>query len=172
MTYPTVPNESWKPVVGYESRYEISDLGRVRSLPRGNFLKHSSSGRGYASVKLSMSGVSKTCYVHHLVAEAFIGPRPAGLDICHNNGDIRDPRAVNLRYDTRNANMRDSLEHGTHRSVAHLKCRKGHDLTPENTYRRYYEAADGGTKYRDRCKTCMKVKSRHDYELWKTRHAS
>jgi len=141
-------------------------------LPKGNILKHGASGRGYASVTLSMHGVSKHRYVHHLVAAAFIGPRPDGLDICHNNGDIRDPRASNLRYDTRNANMRDSLKHGTHRSVTQLKCPEGHDLTPENVYRRYYTAADGGAKYRDRCKACMKVKSKHDYELWKARHAA
>jgi hypothetical protein len=94
------------------------------------------------------------------------------MDVCHLNGDIKDPRAENLRYDTRHANMRDSLGHGTHLSTRQTHCSKGHELTEGNVYRRYYKSSDGGPKYRDRCKECMKVKSRHDYALWKQRQVS
>lgn len=164
--------EIWCPVVGYEGHYEVSDLGRVRSVKHGTrMLRPSTAGRGYLAVHLSLSGRVRTCYVHHLVAEAFIGPRPDGLEICHGNGDIRDARAENLRYDTHHANMRDSLLHGTHRALSVKKCSQGHDLTPENVYRREYRAADGGVKYRARCKTCLKVKNRRDYENWRKRHS-
>ena len=166
----TVPIESWKPIEGYETRYQISTAGRVLSLPKGNVLKPRGSGRGYPAVSLSQHGVAKTRYVHQLVAEAFLGQRPEGMDICHRNGDITDPRLENLRYGTRHSNMRDSLAHGTHRSLLRTHCTKGHEMTEDNVYRMHYKSADGGPKYRDRCKTCMKVKSKRDYEVWKQRH--
>ena len=168
----TVPTETWKPIAGYESRYEVSTLGRIKSLPKGNILKWRTAGRGYPTVSLSQDGVAKSRYVHHLVAEAFIGARPTDADICHNNGDITDARLANLRYDTHHANMRDSLAHGTHRSVERTHCTHGHELAAENVYRMWYKSADGGRKYRDRCKTCMKSKSRRDYALWKQRQAA
>lgn len=49
--------------------------------------------------------------LHALVALAFHGPRPPGMDVCHNNGDRFDNRAVNLRYATRGENVRDGIEH-------------------------------------------------------------
>ena len=166
----TAPVEAWKPVVGYETYYEVSSLGRVRRLPKGNILKHGVAGRGYARVTLSVNSVVRGKYVHHLVADAFLGKRPTGADVCHINGDIFDPRLDNLRYGTRHSNMRDSLRHGTHLSTHKTHCSKGHELTPENVYRRFYKSADGGPKYRDRCKACMKVKSKRDYAAWKLRH--
>lgn len=51
--------------------------------------------------------------VHSLVAEAFYGPRPAGLVVCHNNGKRKDNRAQNLRYATRKENLKDMVKHGT-----------------------------------------------------------
>jgi len=50
--------------------------------------------------------------VHSLVAEAFLGPRPAGYDIMHLNGDRKDNRAANLRYGTRKENLNQTYEYG------------------------------------------------------------
>lgn len=67
------------------------------------------------------------------VAEAFHGPRPAGLLVRHLNGRSADDRAVNLRYGTKAENTFDSIEHGTHHYAAATHCKRGHEFTPENT---------------------------------------
>jgi hypothetical protein len=116
------PVEHWLPVPGYEGFYDVSDMGRVRSLRRktragmrgGGMLKQHLDGRGhYLFVTLCREGETRIFQVHALVALAFIGPRPAGLDVCHGPGGMRDNRASQLRYDTRAGNMADCLRDGT-----------------------------------------------------------
>ena len=51
--------------------------------------------------------------VHQLVAEAFLGPCPQGMEVCHNDGDRANNKLENLRYDTRKANHADKRVHGT-----------------------------------------------------------
>jgi hypothetical protein len=125
-----VTEERWLPVPGFEGAYEVSDLGRVRSLDhyvdvatrwggtakrfqRGRVL---SSGKGtdYPSVNLFVDGQVTHRRTHVLVAAAFLGPRPHGQEVCHKNGDKQDCRAVNLRYGTPVSNTADKYEHGTH----------------------------------------------------------
>lgn len=119
--------ETWKPVVGFEGLYEVSDLGRVRSLDRivkqwnrhawiereflGVILKPRSLN-GYASYILYKEGENRSATGHVLVAEAFIGPRPSGFQVCHYNGVRNDNRLDNLRYDTPKANSQDTIRHG------------------------------------------------------------
>ena len=163
----TKQNESWLAVAGYEGAYEVSDLGRVRSLPgghrHGKVLKLSCAGRGYLTVWLCVEGVSHRFYVHHLVAIAFIGPRPDGMYVCHGGPDFTDNRAVNLRYDTQHANMRDALVDGTHRSVTRTHCIHGHEMTEENTYYERRMSADGnGVKTRRRCRQCNRKTARSE----------
>lgn len=50
-------------------------------------------------------------YVHDMVLAAFVGPKPAGLEVCHWNGIRGDNRLDNLRYDTRKANAQDRERH-------------------------------------------------------------
>ena len=87
-----VTPERWLPVVGWEGLYEVSDLGRVRSLPRnttrGRVLRANPAANGYRQATVFRQGHPKSVYVHHLVAEAFIGPRPEGLEIRHLDGDF------------------------------------------------------------------------------------
>jgi len=160
--------EEWREVAGYEGAYEVSDLGRVRSLPGGHrhgiVLKPQPVGRGYLSVSLCIEGVVRRFYVHHMVALAFIGPRPEGLDVCHGNGNLLDNRPQNLRYDTVNGNMRDSIEHGTHRSTQRTHCDHNHELTEANTYRLTTRSSDGGTKTRSRCRTCLTLTNAKTYQ--------
>ena len=51
--------------------------------------------------------------VHVLVIAAFVGPRPDGMLVCHNNGRAGDDRLENLRYDTSAGNRADTYRHGT-----------------------------------------------------------
>jgi hypothetical protein len=101
-------------------------MGRVRSIPRlvrhnaGNYrttkdriLKHGRSNTGRLYVVLCRNTIEETRLVHHLVAEAFIGPRPEIMECCHNDGDCTNNSASNLRYDTKISNERDKVKHGT-----------------------------------------------------------
>ena len=120
--------EKWKPVVGFEGRYEVSDMGRVRSLikkdSRGQkrspgILAKTKEKRGEGRVTrefvtlMAKKAVRKQCSVHKLVVEAFLGKAPEGKEICHNNGNPIDNRLSNLRYDTHKNNEKDKLTHGT-----------------------------------------------------------
>lgn len=122
--------ESWKPVVGYEEFYEVSDAGRVRSLTRrtpvgvrvGRILKprrHKNGGHRYVQLCRDGGCVSRT--VHRLVLETFLGPRPEGMEACHfPDRDPGNNRLANLRWDTSAANKADAVRHGT---MGGSKCR-------------------------------------------------
>ena len=118
-------SEVWLPVAGAEGRYEVSDIGRVRSvdhrvrlvchgvettrLVRGRILRPGPSKSGHLSVVL---GKGNTRQVHQLVLDAFQGPRPCGADIAHNDGDPTNNAVENLRYSSRSENNRDKVWHG------------------------------------------------------------
>ena len=127
MTHPTHTTEQWRAVPGYEGFYEVSDHGRVRSLDRtvvtkagwaqrclGKVLSPAINKLGYQHVNLSKENKQRSQNVHALVAEAFLGPRPEGYDVCHNDGNPKNNHVDNLRYDTRARNMADCVKHGTH----------------------------------------------------------
>lgn len=112
--------EIWKPVVGYEG-YEVSSLGRVRSIglrvwngkvhywKPGRILLPGLASNGYYTVALR--GKSRT--VHSLVADAFLGLRPAGMEVRHLDGKRANCSRTNLAYGTRVENRADSERHGT-----------------------------------------------------------
>ena len=118
--------EVWKPVVGYEGLYEVSDAGRVRSLGRaykmrnsrkpevimdcvrkGRILKPGVTEGGYCQVMLYASdGTKRQPLVHRLVLEAFVGPCPDGMECHHDNRQPQDNRLCNLEWLTHDDNMR------------------------------------------------------------------
>jgi hypothetical protein len=111
--------EEWRRVVGFPE-YEVSNLGNVRSWKvwngRQRPLPHpmvASSVRGYLVVSISSGETRVQKKTYALVLEAFVGPRPDGMQGCHNNGDKSDNRLDNLRWDTAKANHADKLAHGT-----------------------------------------------------------
>lgn len=112
--------ELWKPVVGYEGVYEVSDMGRIRGLNRkcetrivlGTILKPHI-WNGYLRVVLRRGGNRKTWAVHRIVLIAFAGPNPPLMEACHKNGIRSDNRLVNLRWGSRKENAADRVRHGT-----------------------------------------------------------
>ncbi|MBR0201982.1 MAG: NUMOD4 motif-containing HNH endonuclease [Bacteroidaceae bacterium] len=109
--------EKWKPVEGFP-RYEVSNMGRVRSNCCKNgrklryLLKPRSRPKGYYSVTLSKknSETGRVYFsqkqVHRLVAHAFLGQCPQGYVVDHINGDSLDNRLENLRYASLSENRR------------------------------------------------------------------
>jgi hypothetical protein len=99
--------ETWRPVVGYEGWYEVSDHGRVRRV-RGATAGHIRAvdvGRfGYCSVGLWKNGHKKRAFIHSLVLEAFVGSRPAKHTCNHKDGDKANNRPSNLEWVTMGAN--------------------------------------------------------------------
>lgn len=135
--------ESWRPVVGFEGLYEVSDQGRVRSLDRvttGRWGAAAYRGRmllpdrnnpdGYERVTLQRAGKRIRRAVHHLVLEAFVGPRPDEAEACHGDGDPANNVASNLRWDTHSANIRDKRAHGTDYYACRDSCSRGHLYMP------------------------------------------
>lgn len=115
-----LPGERWLPVVGHEGAYEVSDLGRIWSIPRevgGPYGPRFARGRmrslvtdhyGYRGVTLGHAAKAK---VHVLVARAFLGDPPGSIgtrdgnyQVNHINGDKADNRLVNLEWTTRQEN--------------------------------------------------------------------
>lgn len=140
-----VSEECWRPVPGYIGYYEVSDRGRVRSCARviptrngqqrqllGRVLRQRRHKKLYRSVCLYLRGSKRMHLVHVLVLEAFVGPRPSGLETCHNNGNPADNRVVNLRWGTRESNMLDVVRHASAWNVKKDRCLRGHQLVPPN----------------------------------------
>jgi len=130
------PTEKWRPVVGFDGLYVVSDHGRLRSLPR-SYVRYGRSGckqtvhvggnillghvRKYRTGRpvvvlvslIDETGKHYTKRVHRIVLEAFRGQCPEGMEGCHNDGDPENNRLNNLRWDTRSSNLADMVTHGT-----------------------------------------------------------
>lgn len=119
----TPVDERWRPVVGMEGFYEVSDFGRVCSCVRRDRIGRLKGGvilsdaavckKGYRRVTMRVDGCQTHSTVHRLVLEAFVGKRPVGMVACHADGDPNNNRLENLRWDTYSANEYDKREHGT-----------------------------------------------------------
>lgn len=165
----TEATEEWRPVVGWEPFYEVSNLGNVRSRDRAttDVIGRTRRFRGQAlspvvnpqtgrrEVKLKGGGRRVTRTVYPMVLEAFVGPRPVGLHACHDDGDQQNDRLSNLRWDSRSGNMLDVVRHGRHHNANKERCNVGHLLVEPNLRL----AKDGRG-----CRACHRARSAATHE--------
>ena len=118
-------NEIWKIIPSYPD-YEASTLGRIRrktggsrNTKVGRILKHMIHYKGYVRVDLGAKAKGKR--VHHLILEAFVGPRPEGKQTNHINGIKSDNRLVNLEWVTPQQNVRHSFDKLGHKALCGIQ---------------------------------------------------
>lgn len=123
-------HEEWRPIPGYQGAYEVSNLGRVRSVERiiasvrrgkpfarrqpGKVMSPRVNRWGYSQISLGSRHLKGRCIsVHKLVALAFIGPRPQPrAQINHKNGVKTDNRVENLEWVTARENSHHAVRNG------------------------------------------------------------
>jgi len=151
----------WMPVLDHTGLYDASSHGDIRSLPRldlagrplrGRILKQQQDEVGRMSVGLHKDGKQKTYRVHRLVAEAFLGPCPPGLEVAHWDDIPWHNEITNLRFVTSHENKMDMVRNGGHFYANHTHCPQGHEFTPANTFL--------GSKGERNCRICHNEFSR------------
>lgn len=167
-------SEEWRPVPGYEDRYEVSSHGRVRSI--GFYAKNRWGGqnwhpprvfanlvikpRGYRAVHLSNGDGTRTRHkVHRLMLRAFVGEPPSGKpDGLHEDDDPANNYLDNLRWGNQSENTYDSIGNGLHFQAGKKRCALGHLLVAPNL------AASGVKRNQRACLACRRTHSAHDHD--------
>lgn len=103
--------EVWRDVKGYEGKYQVSNLGRVKSLNyhrenKEKIMIGNKVGRGYKRVLLSKNGKTKNFLIHRLVYTAFVGNVPDGFQIDHRDNNPENNRLDNLQLLTVSENIK------------------------------------------------------------------
>lgn len=149
----------WRPVIGYEGRYSVSNDGQVKSLrvpPSGGrrgkremLMKLCPNAKGYPTVVLSSGGPGKQTrfLVHRLMAAAFFGP--SDQDVRHLDDVPGNNTLSNLAYGTQSQNEYDKIRNGNHHQVRKTHCPRNHPYSEENTYR-----PPSGGRY---CRECKRL---------------
>lgn len=122
-------NEEWRSILGFEGLYEVSNLGNARSVDCvrqrrarwGGFETLSFKGKsialcphsgGYLMLHLYRDGERTPVTLHRAVMEAFVGPRPAGMEILHADDNKTNCQLSNLSYGTKAKNEADKVARG------------------------------------------------------------
>lgn len=127
--------EIWKPIKGYEGLYEVSNKGRIKSLPKKynrfketilSNVEQKRSHTSYYQIPLSKDGKVKRVSVHRLVAEAFI-PNPLNKPyINHKNSNGLDNSVSNLEWCTQLENIHHGMKHGNINSLEIMRHANKH----------------------------------------------
>jgi len=116
-------NERWLPVVGYEGWYDVSNMGRIRraktsrGATRLHIIGSQKEDRGYLITRLHKHGGRYRVRVHSLVATAFLGSRPDGMQVNHIDGIKTNNNADNLEYVAPLENIHHALRLGLRRQI-------------------------------------------------------
>jgi hypothetical protein len=172
-------NEEWRPIVGWEGVYSVSNLGRVRRDNTRQILKQAKTPHGYLRINLKYKSLNKMLFISNIVASAFIGPKPKGLQVNHIDGVKSNNRLENLEYVTDKANKQHAVRIGLiqtgdkswahlhHERMAHGKrngryisaskrthCDYGHELGGDNVF-----PNDKAHGWR-RCRACIMIRNK------------
>lgn len=163
--------EKWLPIPGWEGLYEVSDHGRVRSLPRvrntrwgprlmgkTRLLKQSSTRTpGYFTVPLTRNAATKVHLVHRLVAMAWLPAPEPDQSLCrHLDDNPLNNHASNLAWGTASDNMRDAVRNGGNHNTRKTHCPKGHPYSGKNLA--FQREGNWGRK----CRACARDKARRE----------
>ena len=153
--------EQWRPVVGFEESYEISDIGRVRSKERKRRVGHGMRTvrsrlltpvphvrGGYLYVNLHSPSGHFHRKVHRLVCDAFDRTRKPGEVMRHLDGNPLNNTSSNLAWGTPSENLFDIVAHGRHHNAKKTRCKHGHPLSGNNLY---VNATSGARQ----CRICL-----------------
>lgn len=177
--------EEWRKIEGYEGLYEVSNLGNVRSIDKwvnrngdkyfkkGRVLKPMNDKKGYVMVNLSKEGKTKVCYIHRLVAKAFI-PNPENLPEVNHINEVKTNNCVenlewctheyNNNYGTRTERIVEKLVNGkTSKKVQAFN--KDGELVFE--FPSVMEAGRNGFNYGHISSCCNGKKKTHKGLIWK-----
>ena len=117
--------EIWKDIKGYEGKYQVSSLGRIKSLYRWNgkafysrehIIKSYINKNGYVYIALMKNNKNKNCRLHRLVAEAFLDNPNNYNDINHKDGNKENNNINNLEYCTKSYNMKHAFKNNLWKS--------------------------------------------------------
>lgn len=154
--------EHWQFIDGFKEQYEISSLGRVRSLKRyggtnSRILRPVVGAQGYRWVTLCSPGQRpRNVKVHQLVLNAFVGPRPDGMGGLHKDDDPANNALSNLRWGSQTDNQNDRVENGGHAGIRKSHCPQNHPYYGDNLY----QFPDG----RRGCRACAKAANQRHRE--------
>jgi hypothetical protein len=143
---PANEQEEWRPCPGYEGLYEASSFGRFRRSGAGSgrtvgrVKALTPMHRGYLHVALIKDGHGHTHRAHRLVAAAFLGPIPPGMQVHHRDADRTNNHWRNLAYVTARENSEEMVEMG--RSLRGERCI--HARLTERDVRRIRSLRDDG----------------------------
>tara|TARA_R110002072_G_C7576964_1_gene501671 strand:- start:22 stop:531 length:510 start_codon:yes stop_codon:yes gene_type:complete len=159
--------EEFKDIPNYEGLYQVSDLGRVKSLVRKGcltekILRAATDGKGYLTVALSKDGKKKARTIHQLVAATFLNHKPCGhkLVVNHIDHDKLNNKLDNLELDTQrnNSDKKHLKSSSEYTGVCWDKCR-------EKWYAQIN--VDGKQKYLGRFTAELEASQAYQYELKK-----
>lgn len=159
---PSLPEEEWRGIVGYEGLYEVSNKGRIWRIPRwisypdrmgerfyrGEIQKFSID-KGYfiATLVSGQGDKGRRFAVHRLVAKAWLNPPESeDLIVLHGPAGQKDNSVENLSWGTHSDNERDKIRDGTHFQLNKRYSDCGHILSPPNLNK-------GNLPYRN-CRAC------------------
>lgn len=101
--------ETWKAVEGTGGKYEVSNVGRVRNTQTNRVLSQHDNGKGYSKVHIEVDGEHKKCYVHRLVADAFLDNPHTKREVNHKDSNPANNNVENLEWVTPSENIKHAV---------------------------------------------------------------